>query len=76
MFEPKPLNVTLPAAAFAAVVAGEKTWIATRRNPRKDRYFSVKRPRWARVRCEGAEALREIARVEGTETEWRLILVG
>ena len=72
----RPLNVGLPEAAFAAVLAGEKSVISTRRNPRKDRYFVAKQPRFARVRSldSGAQVMRAIARVEGTDTEWHLIL--
>jgi hypothetical protein len=66
----RPLTITLPEEVFAQVRSGEKRMIATRRNPRKDRYFAAKAPTEAKING----ALYRIARVEGTPEEWRIHL--
>ena len=60
------LNITLPPDVFAQVQTGEKRTVATRRNPRKDRYFAAKTPEGAMINGHYFPVLR----VEGTETEW------
>jgi hypothetical protein len=45
----KPLNITLSPDLFAAVEAGRKRIVSTKRNPRKDRYFAVKSPDAAKI---------------------------
>lgn len=68
----RPLSIGVPVEVFRAIEAREKLHVSTRRNPRKDRYFSAKRPMRARVHVPGTDlaALRNIARVEGTDFEW------
>lgn len=71
----RPLTIGLPAEKFAAVVAGQVTMVATKRNPRKDRYFLAKVPTHARLHALGSDAppvLRAVARIDGTDTEWRV----
>lgn len=73
----RPLSIGLPPEKFAAVAAGTMRMVATKRNPRKDRYFCAKRPLQARVHALGtdlAPILRAIVRIEGTPTEWRVFL--
>lgn len=65
-----PLTITLPLEVFALVRSGEKRMLATRRNPRKDRYFAAKTPTEAKING----TLYRIARVEGTPDEWRVYL--
>lgn len=68
----RPLTITLPPESFAEVRAGRKRIIATRRNPRKDRYFAAKTPTEAKING----VLYQIARVEGTLEEWQIYLKG
>lgn len=70
----KPLNIGLPEAKFDAVVNGRQTVIATKRNPRKDRYFCAKRPLQARIASleTGRSVLRDIVSIEGTQEEWKI----
>ena len=73
----RPLSIGLPPEKFSAVVAGTLRMVATKRNSRKDQYFCAKRPRQARVHALGtdlAPVLRDIVRIEGTATEWRVFL--
>lgn len=72
----RPINIQLPEAAFQAVVSGDKSMISTRRNPRKDRFFEAKRPRWARIRSadSGQVLMCAVTRVEGTDTDWRVFV--
>lgn len=71
----RPLSVTLPQENFIAARDGSKHCISTQRNPRKDKFFKTKRPRKAQLKCAGEEPfLREILRVEGTDTEWRIYI--
>jgi len=67
-----PLTVTLPPEVFALVRSGEKRIISTKRNPRKDRYFTVKTPTEANING----TLYPISRVEGTPEEWKIYLKG
>ena len=66
----RPLTVTLPPEVFALVRSGEKKIISTKRNPRKDRYFSFKTPTEAKING----ALYRINRVKGTPEEWKIYL--
>lgn len=69
----RPLTVGLPPEKFAAVAAGTIRMVATVRNPRKDRYFSAKRPLQAKISALGtdqAPILRDIARIECTAEAW------
>lgn len=71
----RPLSVGLPADRFPPGAATTVTTVATRRNGRKDAFFLAKRPTHARVYVIGDPApavLREITRIEGTPTEWRV----
>lgn len=71
----RPLNIGLTPEGYAKVVSGETTSIATQRNPRKDRYFNAKRPMQARISAlhtDQPPILRDIVRIEGTATEWRV----
>lgn len=68
----RPLTITLPQEVFAQVRSGQKRMIATRRNPRKDRYFAAKTPDTAKING----TLYPIHRIEGTETEWKIYLKG
>jgi hypothetical protein len=63
-----PLTITLTPEVFAQVVAGKKKIISTKRNPRKDRYFSAKSPDMAKIN--GIPY--RITRIEGTPEEWRI----
>ncbi|MFA5379258.1 MAG: hypothetical protein WC455_26115 [Dehalococcoidia bacterium] len=63
-----PLTIALPPDVFALVRAGKKRMIATRRNPRKDRYFAAKTPTEAKING----TLYQITRIEGTPEEWRV----
>lgn len=65
-----PLTITLPPEVFAQVRSGQKRMIATRRNPRKDRYFAAKTPTEAKING----ILYPLTRIEGTETEWKIYL--
>lgn len=64
------LTITLPAEVFALVLSGEKRIVSTKRNPRKDRYFTVKTPDAAKINGK----IFPVSGVEGTETEWILHL--
>ena len=66
----RPLTITLQLDVFALVRSGEKRMIATRRNPRKDRYFAAKTPMEAKING----ILYQVARVEGTVDEWQVHL--
>ena len=44
-----PLNITLPPDVFQKIASGEKTFVSTKRNPRKDRYFFSKSPDKAKI---------------------------
>lgn len=66
----RPLTITLPPESFAEVRAGRKRMIATRRNPRKDRYFAAKTPTEAKING----TIYQITRIEGRETEWKIYL--
>ena len=62
------ITITLPPEVFAEVEAGRKKIIATRRNPRKDRYFEAKTPTGAMINGHYFP----IERVEGTPQEWKV----
>jgi len=68
----RPLNISLREDKFREVVAGTRTFIITRRNPRKDRYFCAKRPLQARISALGTDrsVLRDIKSIDGTPDEW------
>lgn len=71
----RPLTIGLTPERFAAIASGAVTMVATVRNPRKDRYFNAKRPLRARISALGTDQppiLRDIVRIEGTATEWRV----
>lgn len=72
----RPLNISLPPALFIEVADGRKKVITTRKNSRKDRFFSAKIPAQARIKELGTdrEFLNRIFRVEETESEWRIVL--
>lgn len=65
-----PLTITLPPEVFALVRSGQKRMIATKRNPRKDRYFAVKSPTGAKING----TLYMIKRIEGTPEEWKVFI--
>lgn len=65
-----PLTITLPPEVFAQVRSGQKRMIATKRNPRKDRYFAARTPQEAKIN--GIPY--PIQRIEGTETEWKIYI--
>lgn len=69
----RPLTVGLSPPKFAAVASGAMTMVATKRNPRKDRYFFAKRPLQARISTLGtdqAPILRDITHIECTADAW------
>lgn len=71
----RPLNISLTPERFAAIASGAVAMVATLRNPRKDRYFASKRPMRARIVATGTDQPpipRDIVRIEGTATEWRV----
>jgi hypothetical protein len=76
MFVKIPLNISLPSEKFAEVAAGTRKEIATKKNPRKDRYFLAKIPQHARIKELGTDRsfLHRIFRVEETADEWRIVL--
>lgn len=72
----RPLSIGVPVAVFRAIEAREKCEVRTRKNPRKDRFFTAKRPLRARVHVPGMDLafLREIARIEDAGETWVVIL--
>jgi len=68
----RPLSIGLPESEFNKVLAGVKTEFATKRNPRKDRFFCAKRPRQARITAlvSGRSVLRDIVSIKGTPEIW------
>ena len=64
------LNITLTPEVFAQVAAGKKKIISTKRNPRKDRYFTAKTPDVAKINGR----MWWIAKIGGTADEWRVHL--
>lgn len=70
----RPLSIGLPEKTFDEVVAGIKTSIATKRNPRKDRFFCAKRPTHARISALGTDrsVLRDIKSITGTPETWEI----
>ena len=70
--EMRPLAITLTPDLFAAVLSGDKRIISTKRNARKDRYFSAKTPDTAKING----VLYQITRIEGTATDWIISMKG
>lgn len=72
----RPLSIGLPFEAYVAVISGSKTEFATKKNPRKDRYFSAKRPLQARITSleTGQSVLRDIKCIEETPEEWKVFI--
>lgn len=72
----RPLSIGLPYEAYVAVISGSKTDFSTKKNPRKDRYFSAKRPLQARITSleTGQSVLRDIRCIEETPEEWRVFI--
>lgn len=72
----RPLSIGLPYETFVAVISGKKTEFETKKNPRKDRYFSAKRPEKARITSleTGQSVLRDIKCIEETPGTWRVLI--
>ena len=72
----RPLSIGLPYETFVAVISGTKTDFATKKNPRKDRYFSAKRPTKARITSleTGQSIVRDIKCIEETPETWRVFI--
>lgn len=72
----RPLSIGLPYDAFVAVISGKKTDFTTKKNPRKDRYFSTKRPMQARITSleTGQSVLRDIKCIKDTQEEWKVFI--
>lgn len=68
----RPLSIGLPESEFDKVISGLKTEFATKRNPRKDRFFCAKRPMQARISALGTDrsVLRDIININGTPEIW------
>ncbi len=72
----RPLSIGLPYETFVAVISGSKSDFTTKKNPRKDRYFSAKRPAQARITSleTGQSVLRDIKCIEETPEAWRVFI--
>ncbi len=71
----RPLNITLTTERFEAVLSGMQRTVSTKKNPRKARYFAVKRPKRAKIRAKGAEpVLFLVDRIELINDIWVIYL--